>query len=363
MGDNNQPVPVMGDFARPVVEASPSCIVLPTVARNYELKNQHYTILPTFHGMACEDPLNFIREFYSIVQTFPLSNLTEEQLRLRCFPFTLKDAAKTWFMTLTPGSLNTWEEVYNKFIAKFFTHQKTKLLRQEIANFNQEVGEPFHEAWDRFKMLLVKCPHHGFTLQWLNQTFYDALNYTSQAMVDNAAGGAIYEKNADETKALFEKLGQNSQQKSVRAGKKEVHEIGANSDTNRRLDMLTQSLETFFRTFGNQGGNMVKTACAICDLSTHSIEECPNRDQFPEFLDANANSINNFMPAGSGKIFDPTSNTYNPGSRFHPNLSWGGNQGNQRFQGQYQQWGPQQQYENRRPAYDGTLAEIVRKSG
>ena len=298
--DNNPPAPVMGDFARPVVEASPSCIVLPAVARNYELKSQHYNILPSFHGMASEDPLNFIREFYSIVQTFPLSNLTEEQLRLRCFPFTLKDAAKTWFMTLTPGSLNTWEEVYNKFIAKFFTHQKTKMLRQEIANFNQEVGEPFHEAWDRFKMLLVKCPHHGFTLQWLNQTFYDALNQTSQAMVDNAAGGAIHEKNADETKALFEKLGQNSQQKSVRIGKKEVQEIGASSDTNKKLDMLTQQVEMLFRTFGYQGGNMVKTACAICDLSSHSIEECPNRDQFPEFLDAKCKLHQQFYSSRKG---------------------------------------------------------------
>ena len=31
--DNNPPAPVMGDFARPVVEASPSCIVLPAVSK------------------------------------------------------------------------------------------------------------------------------------------------------------------------------------------------------------------------------------------------------------------------------------------------------------------------------------------
>nr|GLL19885.1 uncharacterized protein LOC109169442 [Ipomoea trifida] len=129
----------MKDFGRPQVGGSPSCIVLTDAARNYELKTVHYNQLPSFHGLASEDALTFIRDFYGIVQHFPLNDLTEDALRMRCFPYTLKDAAKIWFMSLTPGSLRTWPEVYNKFI-----------------------GEPFHEAWERFKMLLIQCPHHGY---------------------------------------------------------------------------------------------------------------------------------------------------------------------------------------------------------
>nr|GMC68060.1 uncharacterized protein LOC109169442 [Ipomoea batatas] len=205
----------MKDFGRPQVGGSPSCIVLTDAARNYELKTVHYNQLPSFHGSANEDALTFIRDFYGIVQHFPLNDLTEDALRMRCFPYTLKDGAKTWFMTLTPGSLRTWPEVYNKFIGKFYSHAKTAELRRKIATFSQAEGEPLHEAWERFNMLLIQCPHHGYPLELQNQTFYDGLTQTSQSMVDNAAGGAMREKTAEDTLALYEMLGANSQQKSL----------------------------------------------------------------------------------------------------------------------------------------------------
>ncbi|KAL5834414.1 hypothetical protein ACOSQ4_013911 [Xanthoceras sorbifolium] len=86
--------PVMRDYALPVIETSPSCILLDEMSRNYELKNIHFNMLPYFHGAASEDPLTFMREFYSIITTFPLQRLSEEQLRMRCFQYTMKDAAK-----------------------------------------------------------------------------------------------------------------------------------------------------------------------------------------------------------------------------------------------------------------------------
>nr|GMC64155.1 Retrotransposon gag protein [Ipomoea batatas] len=212
---NPQPnLRLMKDFGRPQVGGSPSCIVLTDAARNYELKTVHYNQLPSFHGSASEDALTFIRDFYGIVQHFPLNDLTEDALRMRCFPYTLKDAAKTWFMSLTLGSLRTWPEVYNKFIGKFYSHTKIAELRRKIATFSQAEGEPFHEAWERFKMLLIQCPHHGYPLELQNQTFYDGLTQASQSMVDNAAGGAMGEKTAEETLTLYEMLGANSQQKS-----------------------------------------------------------------------------------------------------------------------------------------------------
>ncbi|XP_019177862.1 PREDICTED: uncharacterized protein LOC109173058 [Ipomoea nil] len=166
-------------------------------------------------NFATKDALTFVRDFYAVVQNFPLNDLPEDKLRKRCFPYTLKDAAKQWFMSLTPGSLRTWPEVYNKFIGKFYSHAKTSELRRKITNFSQAEGEPFHEAWEMFKMLLIQCPHHGYPLELQNQTFYDGLTQTSQSIVDNAAGGSMGEKTAEETLALYEMLGANSQQKSV----------------------------------------------------------------------------------------------------------------------------------------------------
>ncbi|KAH6783205.1 hypothetical protein C2S52_008164 [Perilla frutescens var. hirtella] len=166
----------MRDFARPVIGASTSCIVLGEAARNYELKNIHFSQLLSFYGMPAEDALNFIWEFYAVVQTFPLQGLNEDQLKMRCFPYTLKDRAKTWFMSLPANSLANWNAVYEKFMAKYYSNQKTQDLRAQIVTFTQSPGESFHEAWDQFRGLQQQYPHHHLAPKLLNQFFYDGLS-------------------------------------------------------------------------------------------------------------------------------------------------------------------------------------------
>ena len=137
---------VMKEYARPIIGTVVSCIQLGDTARNYVLKNFHFTMLPSFDGIPNEDPLIFIRDFYATVQAFPLQGLTKNQMRMSCFLYTLKDRAKAWFMTLPPSLLRTWEALYEKFMGKFYSHQKTTELCTKIVTFAQMEGEPFHEA-------------------------------------------------------------------------------------------------------------------------------------------------------------------------------------------------------------------------
>ncbi|CAH9079820.1 unnamed protein product [Cuscuta epithymum] len=299
---------LMKEFGRPTVGASPSCIVLSEAARNYDLKTVHFNQLPSFYGLSSEDALIFIRDFYGIVQNFPLQGVTEDELRMRCFPYTLKDAAKTWFMSLTPGSLRTWADVYNKFIGKYYSQSKTSELRRKIANFTQAEGEPFHEAWERFKMLLTQCPHHGYSLALQNQTFYDGLTQGSQAIVDNAAGGAMGEKTAEQTLALYEMLGANSQQKSVRGKTQGMYEVGASTELAIQISELSKQMKNMCSMMA-----MNQSAAAVNEMPEASLEQ--------------ANMMNSYNQRSRN---DPFSNSYNPGWRNHPNFSWSNaQQGNQ----------------------------------
>ncbi|KAL6281817.1 hypothetical protein ACE6H2_012746 [Prunus campanulata] len=66
----------------------------------------------------------------------------------------------------------------------------------------------------------------------------------------------------------------------------------------------------------------IQEVCSICAVPGHATVGCPYGVDFPEFVQEQANMVNNYRRPGN----DPYSNTYNPGWRNHPNLSWANNQ-------------------------------------
>ena len=67
-------------------------------------------------------------------------------------------------MSLPEGSMRTWEDIYNKFIIKYYTQGKPIELRAKISIFVQNDDELFQEAWDRFQSYLTQCPHHQYPI-------------------------------------------------------------------------------------------------------------------------------------------------------------------------------------------------------
>lgn len=267
---------MMRDYAMPIIGLIASSIVLGEAAINYDLKDIHYNMLPAFHGLPSEDPLTFMRDFYSTLQTFPLHGLNEDQLRMRCFPYTLKDRAKAWLMMLPLGLLTSWEDVYHKFIGKFYSHPKTAEMRTRIFTFTQFDGDPFHEAWERFKTLLNQCPHHQLPIQLQTQIFYDALTPHAQQMVDNAAGGVMWQKTAEETYDIYEMLGANSHQKSVRGRKATVNEV---SQVDNALVAQVAELVKQVKALTTQPPRW--EVCAICQEYGHGPTVCPRALEMP----------------------------------------------------------------------------------
>ncbi|CAL9029774.1 unnamed protein product [Prunus brigantina] len=207
----------MGDLDIPTIPASPSSILLPTVARNYELKSSHLNMLPSFYGLPNEDPLTHIKDIFNVVSSFPLTGVTEDQLRMRVFPYTLKDKVKYWLNSLKPGSLTTWGAIQKKFLEKYFSTQKIDMLRDKILLFAQQDDESFCEAWERFNGLLNQCPHHGIPLKLQMRMFYKGLTSSSHNIVTNFAGGSYKTKTPEETYELFEGIAMETQHTDTRA--------------------------------------------------------------------------------------------------------------------------------------------------
>ena len=121
------------------------------------------------------------------MQQVKYNGVNDDVIRLWLFPFSLKDKAKHWLNSKPPESITTWADLVQKLLAKFFPPAKMTKMRIEINNFAQYERETFYEAWDYYKELLRKCPHHSL-LKWMQvHHFYNGL-----------AGGALMSKNEDE---------------------------------------------------------------------------------------------------------------------------------------------------------------------
>jgi hypothetical protein len=79
----------------PTRTSAPSCIVFHPDASHFNFKLGIIQILPSFHGLDLENPYLYLREFEEVCNTYNDSNCSMNTIRLKIFPFSLKDKAKT----------------------------------------------------------------------------------------------------------------------------------------------------------------------------------------------------------------------------------------------------------------------------
>ncbi|GJR62026.1 reverse transcriptase domain-containing protein [Tanacetum coccineum] len=235
--------------------------------------------------------LELFSEFRSsFLQSYP--DVPNTAIKLLLFPFSLDGVAKTWLDKEPPNSILTWGDLVSKFINFFFPPSKTTNLRNEITNFRQIAQESFSEAWERFKELLRKCPHHGFSLMHQLDTFYNSLSYNDQDSLNSAAGGNFLYKSPTEGLQIIENKAK------VRCSRNAVMRVSTNappssstsSSSNFEFQQMAAALEDkmtlTFRNEMNEMKNMMKALvptpvpikaveerCTTCG-SNHSFNVC-----------------------------------------------------------------------------------------
>ena len=91
------------ELAAPDLNQQPLCIKFPT----FELKSGLIHLLPTLHGLAGEDPHKHLKELHVVCTSTKPTGVTKDQIKLKAFPFSLKDSAKDWLYYLPSGSIKT----------------------------------------------------------------------------------------------------------------------------------------------------------------------------------------------------------------------------------------------------------------
>ena len=88
----------------------------------------------------------------------------------------------------------------------FFPPALTAERKGEIIVFKQGEEESLYNAWERFKILLKRCPMHGIDLTTQIDIFYHAMNFASKGKIDASYCGAFKRRNAEEARQLIEDL-------------------------------------------------------------------------------------------------------------------------------------------------------------
>ncbi|KAG8490544.1 hypothetical protein CXB51_013684 [Gossypium anomalum] len=155
---NQNPAPrTMYDYAKPNLTGTESSIVRPAIAaNNLELKPNTIQMIHQFFqfdGWQDENLNTHMANFLEICDTFKINGVSDEAIRLRLFPFSLRNKAKQWLNSLRRG-----------------------------------------------------CPHHGLPL-WLQvQTFYNGVNPSTRQMIDAVVVGTINNKTPEEVELLNKKI-------------------------------------------------------------------------------------------------------------------------------------------------------------
>ncbi|KAI3819375.1 hypothetical protein L1987_13204 [Smallanthus sonchifolius] len=152
-------------------------------AHQFEIKSSIIQMVQNmwqFDDKDHQDPNTHLAGFLELCATFKILDAIDDDIQLR-----------------------TWDHMVAKFLEKYFPPEKTTKLRARILFFQQDDEESIYEAWERFKELMRKVPHHGL-LKWQQcETFYNGLDMTGKQLIDAYAGGDIGTKTPQEAYDLL----------------------------------------------------------------------------------------------------------------------------------------------------------------
>ncbi|GJR96469.1 reverse transcriptase domain-containing protein [Tanacetum coccineum] len=270
-------------------------VVPPVLANQFELKTGLLNLVTaiSFHGFANDDPHSHIRRFTKITQTVKLNQVPHDIIKLILFPFSLKGTARTWPEKEPPNSITTWNDV------------------------------SFSEAWERFKDLLNKCPHHGFSPFHQIDTLYNGLNQSDQDSLNSAAGRNLLTRNTQEALTIIE----NKSKVRTSRNKPQVSSTSDSSSKNDAITALTKQVAALVSSM-NKPIHSIQEGCETCG-GPHPYYKCQAAGGYTQDVYATTGTYNaggnSYQPQGNRNLLSYCSDNFigPPGalpSNTEPNL-------------------------------------------
>ena len=111
--------------------------------------------LPKFNpeaSMLAEEQIN------NFMLSINLNGVTNEDVVVQLFPYTLQGTAGSWHFSLPSGSITSWDIFHNQFLIKFGDDRSTATLINDLSNLKAQAKEHIKDFDLRFNKILNKIP-------------------------------------------------------------------------------------------------------------------------------------------------------------------------------------------------------------
>lgn len=88
-----------------------------------------------------------------------LNGVTNEDIFIRIFPYTLQGVAESWYFSLPSKSITSWDIFQEQFLTKFGDDRSTATLINDLSNLRAESKEHIKDFNSHFNKLLNKIPN------------------------------------------------------------------------------------------------------------------------------------------------------------------------------------------------------------
>jgi hypothetical protein len=100
------------------------------------------------------DPAEFLQLYELSIEAAS----SDEKVMANWFPMALKDGARSWLLNLPAGSISSWDEMRERFIANFQGTRDRAPAVGDLRRVEQQPGETLHKCIQRFTNVRLKIP-------------------------------------------------------------------------------------------------------------------------------------------------------------------------------------------------------------
>ncbi|KAK2397155.1 hypothetical protein QL285_058761 [Trifolium repens] len=284
-----------------------------------------------FAGLDHEDPYNHLTKFYEIANTLGAPEAEEENVFKRMFPHSLIGKAKDWYLDQPAQIRTNWNVLEEKFLNKFFPHNKFMEAKIAIHVFSQGSGETLCEAWERYKSMLRRCHNHGFDDLTQIHIFHNGLQHQPRLLLDATAGGSLMSKSVEDAITIIERMALSDHQGQYNRNplqrKVGIIELDATDAMLAQNKLLTQTVEEFTKQLSKlvsiQEVSNKSKHIAYCELCSgdHPTGYCPPSNEEVNYMGnhhKNTNAAIENIETQLGQMANMQGGTFTANTETHP---------------------------------------------